>query len=301
MGLYNKLLKLKNKKNAVILAHNYQRPELQKVADYVGDSLDLAVAAKETEADIILFCGVDFMAETAYILNPSKKVIVPNPKARCTMAHQLPADVLRSYREKFPEAAAAVYINTLAETKAEADVVFTSTNAVKVIGSLDEKVVLMGPDINLTKYVERKVKGKKIIPVPEDGGCYVHRVFTKEMIDKARVNGGEIMLHPEVNHLLHELGDFIGSTQQMFRLPASSASKRFYVGTETGLVYRMRKTYPGKDIRPLYEKAICCQMKMNSLKNAYEALLYEKNRIIVPDGIAKKALNSINRMIEIGK
>lgn len=301
-GLKERLLELKTEKNAVLLAHNYQRPELQEIADYLGDSLDLAMAARDTEADIILFAGVDFMAETAKMLNPSKKVIVPNLKARCTMAHQLPAELLREYREAFPEAAAAIYVNTLAEAKAEADVVFTSTNAVKVARALDEKVVIMGPDINLTKYVERRVPEKKFVPVPDDGGCYVHRVFKREMIDKIRQDGnGEIMLHPEVDYRLHSLADFIGSTQQMFRRPAESNAGIFYVGTETGLVHRMQGMYAGREIRPLYDRAVCCQMKMNNLQNAYEALLEEKNQIEVPDEIAKGALKSISRMLEIGK
>ena len=184
MDYKEKFIKLKRRKNCLVLGHNYQRPEIQDISDYLGDSLGLSLKAKETEADLILFCGVYFMAETAAILNPNKKILIPDLEARCPMAKMLDAKIIKSYRKKYPKASVAVYINTTAATKAEADVVFTSSNAVKICSALDSDKILVGPDLNLALFIQRKLPDKDIIPIPQKSFCYVHKRFSKDDINK---------------------------------------------------------------------------------------------------------------------
>ena len=171
------ILKLKEEKNAIILAHNYQTQEIQEIADFLGDSLELCIKASQIEdADLVVFCGVDFMAETAAILNPSKKILIPDPQAECPMAHMLPAEDVIKYKKRYPQAAVVLYVNTLAEAKAEADILCTSANAAQVVESLDEDQILFGPDMNLASFVQKRTD-KEIIPIPEVGYCYVHKMF----------------------------------------------------------------------------------------------------------------------------
>jgi len=300
--LKERFLKLKEEKNVVVLVHNYQLPEIQEVADYIGDSFGLSKKAAKTKADIILFCGVDFMAETAAILNPNKKVLIPAPEAKCPMAKMLPPEVVREYKKRYPKAAVAVYVNTLAVTKAEADIVFTSSNAVKVCQSLPHKQILVGPDRNLALYIRRQLPDKEIIPMPSDGFCYVHRRFSPEDIEAVKALGhSKVMVHPECRLDVHDRADFVGSTAQMFEHPAQTKEKRFVIGTEVGLLYRMKKTYPKKKFHPLNPQAICKQMKMNTLEKCYEALKKEKYIVKVEDIIAKKAKRALQRMMEVCK
>lgn len=297
--LREKILELKRRKDCLILAHNYQRPEVQDIADFLGDSYGLSVKAKEAEANLVLFCGVTFMAETAAILNPDKKVLIPDLGALCPLAGMLNPEIIRSYREKYPAAAVAVYINTTAATKAEADVVFTSSNGAKICSSLTAKQILVGPDLNLSRFIQRQLPDKEIIPMPADGHCYVHKIFS--LADLPTGKGAEVLVHPEVDSELQTRADLVGSTAQMFTRPRSSRASEFLVGTETGLIYRMKREYPRRKFYPLNEDAVCREMKMHTLAKVYEALKNEEPVIKVPEEIAKEAKKAIDRMLEIMK
>ncbi|MFQ6033724.1 MAG: quinolinate synthase NadA [Candidatus Bipolaricaulia bacterium] len=298
--LQREILELKRAKDVLILAHNYQRPEVQEIADHVGDSFELARRAAEADAKIILFCGVDFMAEVAAILNPDKRVLIPAPEARCPMAAMLPAYLVKGYKERYPEAAVAVYINTLAEAKAEADVVFTSSNGVRICSSLPEQEILVGPDLNLARYIQKRLPEKRIIPMPEYGYCYTHRKF--KVADLARRDEGmEVMIHPEADLALQERADFVGSTGQMFSYPRRSRAKKFLVGTEVGLIHRLEREYPDREFYPLNEEAVCWQMKKNTLAKVHEALREERYPVEVDGEIAARAKEAIDRMIELGR
>ncbi|MCP8304873.1 MAG: quinolinate synthase NadA [archaeon] len=299
MNLKEKFLKLKKEKKCLVLGHNYQRPEIQEVSDYLGDSFGLSIKAKETDSDLILFCGVDFMAETAAMLNPDKKVLMPDLKAECPMAKMLNPEIIKSYRRRYPEAAVAVYINTTAVTKAEADVVFTSSNGGKICSALDAQKILVGPDRNLALFIQKQLPDKEIVPIPADGYCYVHKIFSLVDIKSTRLTEAEILVHPEVDMELQTLADFVGSTNQMFNRPKKSRATQFLVGTEIGLIYRMKKEYPDKEIYPLNKYAVCNTMKLNTLPKAYKALKEERPIVRVPEEIAVKAKRAIDRMLEI--
>lgn len=302
MNLKEKIIKLKEERNAIILAHNYQVPEIQDIADFIGDSLELAKKAAEIkDKDVIVFCGVDFMAEMAAILNPEKIVLIPSPDARCPMAAQLPAKKLKEYKNKYPDAAVVVYVNTLAETKAEADIVCTSANAVKVVKSLSERIVLFGPDANLTRWVSVNVPNKDIVPVPQDGGCYVHKKIKMEDILYARERypNAEIMVHPESPPEVQDAADFVLSTGQMIRHAGKSSSKEFVVGTERDMTYRLQTLYPEKKFYPINRERICIQMKKNTLEKVYLSLRDMKYVVRVDAEIAEKAKNALNKMLKI--
>lgn len=299
--LVEKILKLKREKKAIILAHNYQRGEIQDIADYVGDSVGLSrKAVEEEEAEIIVFSAVDFMAETASILNPEKKVLIPSVGARCPMARMLTAESLKEYMERYPGVPVVLYVNTLAEAKALSDVCCTSANAVEIVKALDSDIVLFGPDSNLALYVAKRT-GKKIIPVPEGGFCPTHILFLREDILNVKRSEPEalVMVHPECNLEVQEVADFIGSTSQMCRFAKSSEARSFIVATEVGLLHRLRKENPGKRFIPAYEGAVCPNMKLNTLEKIYIALRDEKYRVKVPEKIALRAKASIERMFEL--
>ncbi|MHA1834814.1 MAG: quinolinate synthase NadA [Candidatus Baldrarchaeia archaeon] len=300
--LQKEIEKLKEEKNAVLLVHNYQRPEIQEIADYLGDSLELAKKAKETKADIIVFCGVDFMAETASILNPDKKVIIPTLEARCPMAAQLPAKLVKKTKEANPEAPFITYVNTLAEAKAEADVCCTSANAPQIASALKRNPVLMGPDRNLAWFTEKET-GVKVIPVPQNGYCYVHKKFDAAdiMFLKEEHPGAVVVVHPECDPEVQRLADFVGSTSQMVKFAHETDAEKIIVGTEIGLIDRLRRELPEKTFIPANKEAICIQMKENTLEKVRDALLYEKHVVKVPEEIAKKAERSIIRMFELMK
>lgn len=298
--LRRRIGELKERKRAVILAHNYQLPEIQEVADFVGDSLELARASSKVEAELIVFAGVDFMAETAYLLNPGKRVVMPDPEARCPMASQLPAGLVREARARHPEAAVVLYVNTLAEAKAESDVACTSANAPQIVNALEEETVLFGPDRNLAWFVQRRT-GKRVIPLPDYGYCYVHRLFSPADILalKERYPDAEVLVHPECDPEVQELATHICSTSQMLRRARASPSRRFIVATEVGMTYRLKKENPEKEFIPALPTAVCQQMKKHTLEKVYLALRDERYPVRVPEGIAERARRTIERMLEL--
>ncbi|OPX57772.1 MAG: Quinolinate synthase A [Methanobacterium sp. PtaB.Bin024] len=295
------ILKLKKEKNAIILAHNYQPAEIQEIADFMGDSLELCIKVSEIEdADLVVFCGVDFMAETAAILNPSKKILIPDPKAECPMAHMLPAEELRKYKKKYPDAAVVLYVNTMAEAKAEADILCTSANAVQVVKSLDEDQILFGPDMNLAWHVQQQTD-KEIIPIPEEGHCYVHKMFNPADIAFSRENypDAEVLVHPECDGEVQKLADYVLSTGGMIRHVAESSKKTFLIGTEVDMITRLRREFPDKLIYPLLDEAICETMKLHTLEKVKNSLIEEKFLVTVSQEIGDKARSAVERMLEV--
>ncbi|ACV25121.1 quinolinate synthase [Methanocaldococcus fervens] len=305
MDIVERINKLKEEKNAVILAHNYQPKEIQKIADFLGDSLELCIKAKETDADIIVFCGVDFMAESAKILNSDKKVLMPEIEGvQCPMAHQLPSEVIKKYREEYPDAPLVVYVNTTAETKAMADITCTSANADRVVNSLDADTVLFGPDNNLAYYVQKRTD-KKIIPIPEGGGCYVHKKFTMDDLKrvKSKYPNAKVLIHPECSPELQENADYVLSTSGMVKAVLNSEDEEFIIGTEVGLINRieleLEKLGKTKKLIPLREDAICNEMKKITLEKVERCLLEERYEIKLDKEIIERAKNAIERMLEI--
>jgi quinolinate synthase len=270
--MYNKDLveeikKLKELKNAVILAHNYQRPEIQDIADYTGDSLDLSRKASNTDKDIIVFSAVRFMAETAAILNPDKKVLLPDQHAGCGLAEMCKVEALLKEMDKYPDASVVSYVNTFADVKAVSDICCTSSNAVDVVKSLSNKQILFVPDRNLATYVNKRNPGKMIIPYP--GYCYVHQEIDPDKILelKQRYPDALTMVHPECPPIVRELADFIGSTAQMEEYVKNTEKKCYIVGTEDGLSYRLRKDNPDKNFYFVGE--VCYGMKRNTLHEIF--------------------------------
>jgi quinolinate synthase len=297
-SIVDKLLKLKREKKAVILAHNYQRPEIQDFADYVGDSIELCLKAKkEKNAEIIVFAAVDFMAESAAILNPDKKVLLPSPGARCPMAQMLTAEEVKRWKRKYPKAPVVLYVNTLAEAKAECDVCCTSANAVKIVESLDADTVIFGPDNNLAEYVAEKT-GKNIIAIPSRGFCPTHLLFQPEEIQVLRMEYPDavVAVHPECSSEVRVLADFVGSTSQMCRYAKNTEFKRYIIATEVGLLHRLKKENPGKEFIPAYD-AVCPNMKLNTLERVYYALKDEKHVVRVPKSTAEKAWKALEKML----
>ena len=300
MNLVDEIIRLKEEKNAIILAHNYQLPEIQDIADFLGDSLELARKAVNVNADIIVFAGVDFMAETAKILNPEKKVLLPTKRATCAMANMLKVDHILEAKKKYPDAPVVLYVNTTAETKAYADVTVTSANADKIVAKLDAETIIFGPDNNLAYYVAKRT-GKRIIPLPEGGHCYVHKKFTLEDVERARREhpNAKLMVHPECIPEVQEKADLIVSTGGMVRNACQHGE--WVVFTEKEMCYRLKKLYPDKRFYPAREDAFCIGMKSITLKHIYEALRDEKYEIEVPKEIAEKAKKAIERMLEMSK
>ena len=301
MDLTQKILKLKKEKKALILAHNYQRPEIQDIADYIGDSIELSrKAAQEKDAEMIVFSAVDFMAESAVILNPNKKVLLPCLGARCPMAQMLTVDEIKRQKALHPKAPVVLYVNTLATCKAQCDVCCTSANAVEVIKSLDADTVLFGPDKNLAEYVSEQT-GKTLIPIPENGFCPTHLLFQPEdvLARKMEHPNASVIVHPECSAEMRKVADFIGSTSKMCRYAKESSAKDFIVGTEEGILHRLRKENQTKNFYLAYEGAICPNMKLTTLERLYSALKEEKNVVTVPESVAKKARASLERMFEV--
>ncbi len=304
------ILRLKRERNAVILAHNYQVPEVQDIADFVGDSLGLSRKAAETRADVIVFCGVHFMAETASIISPNKTVLLPDLGAGCSLAATIDADKLRAWKKEHPRAVVVSYVNTTAEVKAESDYACTSGNAVKVVNSIPrDREILFLPDMFLGQYVMEKT-GRKMEVWP--GECHVHAGITPDVVNlKLKENpDAEFLVHPEcgcVTQFLYfsEKGDFdlplveIQSTEGMVREAQRSQSSKFLVATETGILHRMRKENPGKRFLPVKEDAVCQYMKTITLEKVYRSLRDMVYEIRVPATVADKARLSITRMLEI--
>ena len=301
MALAEKIFRLKREKRAVILAHNYQRPEVQDIADYVGDSIELSrKAVEEKDAEIIVFAAVDFMAESAAILNPDKKVLLPSAGARCPMAQMLTVDEIKRWRTLYPLLPLVLYVNTLASAKAYCDICCTSANAAEVVNSLNAETVLFGPDHNLAEYVQEKT-GKTVIPIPERGFCPTHLLFQPEDVQilKVQYPDAVAMVHPECNAEMRKIADFIGSTSQMCKYAKESAAKTFIVATEEGLIHRLKKENPEKRFLLAYEGAVCPNMKLNTLERIYAALKEEKHMITVPEPIASKARKALEKMFEL--
>ena len=301
MDLAQKILNLKKEKKAIILAHNYQRPEIQDIADYVGDSIELSrKAVEEKDAEMIVFSAVDFMAESAAILNPEKKVLLPCLGARCPMAQMLTVDEIKRAKAKYPGVPVVLYVNTLASCKAHCDICCTSANAVEVIKSLDSDTVLFGPDSNLAQYVSEKT-GKTLIPIPQNGFCPTHLLFQPEDVKvlKMQYPKAAVIIHPECSTEMRQVADFVGSTSKMCRYAKDSASKEFIVGTEEGILHRLRKENLEKKFYLAYDGAICPNMKLTTLDRLYTALKEEKNVVKVPEIVAKKARRSLERMFEV--
>lgn len=283
--MIEEILALKKERRAVILAHNYQIPGVQDVADLVGDSLELSRAAARLDEDVIVFCGVDFMAETAAILSPQKTVVLPEKGAWCPMAHMITPDQLRELKALYPDAAVVCYVNSTAEVKAESDICCTSANGIQVVASLDQNQVIFVPDRNLAAYVARHTK-KQIIPW--NGYCYVHDHFTPDEVKAARAlhPGAEVLVHPECRPEVIDQADFVYSTAGMGRHASSSAAREFIIGTEVGMIYRLKKENPEKQFYPLSEKAVCQNMKKTNLEKVLRALQTLEPRVSVQIGRA---------------
>jgi len=294
----DEILRKRKERNAVILAHNYQVSPVQDIADIVGDSLELSRAAARTAADVIIFCGVDFMAETSAILSPEKKVVLPAGEASCPMAHMITAEQVRDARDLYPEADVVCYVNSTAEVKAESDICCTSANAIKVVNSLDKKQVLFVPDRNLASYVAR-FTDKKIIPW--EGYCYVHNRYTPEQVMAAKKlhPKAEVLVHPECRPEVIDMADYVYSTSGMGKHAKGSEADEFIIGTETGMLYRLRKENPRKKFYPLSEDAICQNMKKTDLTKVLNALETLKIRITVPEDIAVRARKAIEKMLQV--
>jgi quinolinate synthase len=296
--LADDILRLKKERNAVILAHNYQPGEVQEIADLRGDSLELARAAAGVEAEVILFCGVDFMAETAAILSPEKRVIMPDASAGCPMASMITGRELRDFKAEHPGAAVVCYVNSSAEVKAESDICCTSANGIEVVASLEEETVLFVPDRNLGRYVSR-FTDKKIITW--DGYCYVHDRYTTEDVRRAQAlhPEAELLVHPECRPEVIDLADYVYSTSGMARHAKKSLAQKFIIGTEVGMNYRLEQENPDKEFYPLSEKAICVDMKKTSLEKVLSALQTLEPRLVVPKDIADRASSAIERMLAV--
>ena len=301
LDIINEIIHLKKEKNAVLLVHNYQEPDIQQLSDFIGDSLELAQKANTVDNDLIVFAGAEFMAETAKILNPKKKVLIPSSMAKCPMAHMLTQKKIEEYKKKHPDAAVALYVNTTAETKALADVCITSGNAARIIKTLKEEKVLVGPDRNLAHYIQTQIPEKEIIPIPENGHCYVHRKFLKEDLMKLKKQYPDavVLVHPEADPSVQGLADKILSTSGMLREAQTSSEKQFIITTEIGLVDQLRNKQPDKEFIPARYDAICIQQKKITVYNLYLSLLKEQYEIRIPENILKNAYASIKRMLDL--
>jgi quinolinate synthase len=268
-----KIIKLKKELNAIILAHNYQPPEVQDVADFIGDSLELSIKASEVNARLIVFCGVDFMAEQAAVINEGAVVLHPDSKASCPMAAMISVEVVRKARKQHPKVPVVIYVNSPASVKAEADYVVTSANAVDVVKAIEADTVIFGPDRYLAEYVAEKT-GKSVIPIPENGHCPVHIKFDSNTIQvlKSIYRNCLFIAHPECPSDVRALADFVGSTSQMIRFVKNSQSKCFLVGTEIGMIYRMFKESGSKSFIPASTSAICEDIKKITLEKVYRSL-----------------------------
>ena len=298
--LKEKIISLKTRRNAVILAHNYQLGEIQDIADFVGDSLELSQKAARTDADVIVFCGVYFMAETASILSPDKIVLLPDIHAGCPMADMITAEGLRERKRELPGASVVCYINSSAEVKAESDVCCTSANAVKVIESLDAEEILFVPDQYLGHYVSTKVN-KKMVLWP--GFCPTHIRIQPQYITNLRREypQAKVVVHPECRPEVIALADEVLSTGGLCRYAARSEVKEIIVGTEIGIIHRLRKENPGKRFIPASEQAVCPRMKLITLENILWSLQEMTPGVKVPEEIRVKAKVAVDKMLEIGR
>ena len=301
MLIADKIKEIKEKKNAVILAHYYVSDEVQEIADYIGDSFYLSKVAKETDADIIVFCGVSFMGESAAILNPDKKVLMPDMKADCAMAHMVNLDKVSELREKYDDLAVVCYINSTAEIKTYSDVCVTSANAVKVVKNLPNEHIFFVPDGNLGRYVKEQVPEKDVIL--NDGYCPIHAAMTKEEVWQVKEEhpNAKFLVHPEcVKELLDE-ADYIGSTSGIIDFVSKDDMEEYIIGTEVGVLYELKKRNPDKKFYTLSKQPICADMKFITLEKVLEVLECETNVVTVDEKMRKQALVPLERMLELAR
>ncbi|MGQ9587356.1 MAG: quinolinate synthase NadA [Thermoplasmata archaeon] len=299
-GLQTLILDLKKRKRAIILGHNYQRKEVQEISDFLGDSYGLSVQASKTDAKIIVFCGVDFMAESAKILNPEKVVLHPNLAAKCPMAAMVDVKSLKELKAEHPGAPVVSYVNTSADVKAESDICCTSANAVKIVQSLPDKKVIFVPDTNLGLYVQRFVKDKELVFWP--GYCPTHVNIRKEdlVMLKRQHPDAEIVVHPECTPDVIDFADFAYSTEGIIKHVVSSSKKEFIIGTEANMLHRLRKEAPGKILYDV-PNATCPNMREISLGDVRDSLEKMQHRIELPEGIIRRARMPLERMIKAGR
>lgn len=297
--LIEKINKLKKEKNAVILAHCYQNVEIDEVADYVGDSLYLSQMAAKTNVDIIVFAGVYFMAQTAKILNPTRKVLLPRLESGCRMADMITLEQLREFKSKFPKMPTVCYINSTAEVKSECDICCTSSNAVKIVDSLNAEEILFLPDTYLGKWVEAKLGNVKVNTYP--GFCPTHMQIRDKDVIAAREKypNALVLAHPECHQSVTAIADYVGSTTGIMKFAKESANKQFIIATEKGVVDRLKRDYPEKEFILIKDSVICPNMKWNTLTDIYNALDREEHEITVEEEMAQKALTCIDRMLEV--
>ncbi len=292
------VLELKRELNAIIVAHNYQRPEVQDIADFTGDSLELARECVGARAEVIVFCGVLFMAETAAILNPDTTVLLSHRDAGCPLADMIDVDSLREWKERYPQAAVVAYVNTTAAIKAESDICCTSANGAEVVNAIPDEEILFIPDRNLGYYVSRKTD-KKMVLYP--GFCAIHDNLTVEEVKAARQRYPEakVLVHPECRPEVIELADAALSTSQMLRYARGSNAKDFLIGTEEGMLYPLRKQNPDKEFHLISDSLVCPDMKMTTLETVIETMRARKNIVTVPEEIRVRAKKAIDKMLAI--
>ncbi len=306
INLFDEIEKLKKEKNAIILGHYYQIPAIQDVSDYVGDSLGLAQKAAQTDAEIIMFAGVHFMAETAKMLNPGKKVLLPDLNAGCSLANSAPAPIFKSFKAQYPDHVVVSYVNSSAELKTMTDICCTSSNAVHVINSVPkDKGIIFAPDRNLGAYLMKKTGRDMVL---WHGVCQVHEMFSWEKISQAMQEhpGAEFIAHPECEPHVLEIADFIGSTSQLLNHVKTSDVKEFIVATEPGILYQMQKSAPDKKLYSAPPTTTCaCNecpfMKMNTLEKLYIALKYELPEVVLEQNVIEEGRVCIDRMLEISR
>ncbi|HBQ64722.1 MAG TPA: quinolinate synthase [Clostridiales bacterium] len=298
-ALVDSIHKLRKEKQAVIVAHSYQPDEIQEIADVVGDSYLLSRFCADDPRRIIVFCGVHFMAESAYILSPHKTVLLPEADAGCPMADMADAEDLKAARKKYPDAKVVTYINSTAEVKAESDVCCTSSNAVKIVRAMESREILFVPDMNLARWVAEQVPEKHMIPW--QGFCPTHHRITGDETRKARQlhPNAVVLVHPECRKEVTDLADFVGSTQQIIDYARKSDAREFIIGTEMGILYRLKKDSPDKTFYMLRSGVVCPNMKKISLTSVYTALSETKHVITVPEEIRIRAVKSLERMLAL--
>ncbi len=299
--IIDKIKNLKEKKNAIILAHSYQNIEIDTVADFVGDSLYLSQQAQKTNADIIIFAGVYFMAQTAKIISPEKKVILPNINAGCLMADMIDHKQMINFKNSHPNIPIVCYINSTAEVKAECDICCTSSNALEIVKSLNSGKVLFLPDANLGKWVENKLNNVEVITY--NGNCPVHNNINIDDIQNARKQhpNAQILIHPECKPEVSSLGDYVGSTSGIINYVKNSQASQFVIVTEKGVYDRLKRDYPDKEFFLIRNNMICDSMKLTSLEEILDALENETNEIHLDEKIRKASFNCIERMLKVSK
>lgn len=306
LDLFAEIERLKKEKNAVILAHYYQEPDIQDVADYIGDSLGLAQQASKTDADIIVFAGVHFMAETAKILNPTKKVLLPDLKAGCSLADSAPAPLFRAFKEKYPGHLVVSYINCSAEMKALSDIICTSGNAENIIESIPaDQPIIFAPDKNLGAYLNKKTGRNMVL---WNGACMVHEIFSLEKITKLKIRHqkAKLIAHPECEEAILAIADYIGSTTQLLKYSQTDSCNEYIVATETGILHQMQQNSPNKTFIPAPPNNSCAcndcpHMKLNTLEKLYICMQYETPELIMDETLRLQAKKSMDRMMEISR